>query len=92
MSTSTSDRLGTTARPPRAFSRRVAAAGLPAGPASPAPVTGDDPTRGASVLFYDTREHANAAHEAALEIMRERQPSVAIQVAASETTSVLAMA
>jgi heme-degrading monooxygenase HmoA len=54
--------------------------------------SGDDPTRGASVLFYDTREHANAAHEAALEIMRERQPVVAIQVAASGTTSVLAMA
>ncbi|GAB3201888.1 hypothetical protein GCM10027261_37510 [Geodermatophilus arenarius] len=42
MSTSTSDRPHTAARPPRAFSRRVAAAGLPAGPAIPAPVTEDD--------------------------------------------------
>ena len=54
--------------------------------------SGDDPTRGASVLFCDTREHANAAHEAALAIMRERQPNVAVRVAASGTTAVLAMA
>ena len=52
----------------------------------------DDPTRGASVLFCDTREHANAAHEAALAVMREHEPNVAVRVAASGTTSVLAMA
>ena len=52
----------------------------------------DDPTRGASVLFCDDREHAAAAHEAALAVMREHQPNVAVRVAASGTTSVLAMA
>ncbi len=52
----------------------------------------DDPTRGASVLFCDTREHAVAAHEAALAVMREHQPNVAVRVAASGQTSVLAMA
>ncbi len=52
----------------------------------------DDPTRGASVLFCDDREHALAAHEAALAVMREHQPNVAVRVAASGTTSVLAMA
>ena len=52
----------------------------------------DDPTRGASVLFCDTREHAAAAHDAALAVVRERQPNVAVRVAASGTTAVLAMA
>lgn len=52
----------------------------------------DDPTRGASVLFCDTREHAHAAHEAALAVVRERQPSVTVRDAASGKTSVLAMA
>ena len=52
----------------------------------------DDPTRGASILFCDTREHAVAAHEAALAVMREHQPNVAVRVAASGQTSVLAMA
>ena len=52
----------------------------------------DDPTRGASVLFCDTQEHAAAAHEAALAVMREHRPNVAVRVAASGTTSVLAMA
>ncbi len=52
----------------------------------------EDQTRGASVLFFDNREHAHAAHEAALAVMRERQPNVAVRVAASGTTSVLAMA
>ena len=52
----------------------------------------DDPTRGASVLFCDTREHAAAAHEAALAVLREHQPNVAVRVAASGQTSVLAMA
>ncbi|MGY1792396.1 DUF6544 family protein [Geodermatophilus sp. SYSU D00525] len=42
MGTSTSDRPRTTARPPSAFTRRVAAAGLRAGPVDPAPVTQDD--------------------------------------------------
>jgi heme-degrading monooxygenase HmoA len=54
--------------------------------------SGDDPSRGASVLFCDTREHAAAAHEAALAVLREHQPNVAVRVAASGTTSVLAMA
>ena len=52
----------------------------------------DDPTRGASVLFCDTREHAAAAHEAALAVLREHQPNVAVRVAASGETSLLAMA
>jgi hypothetical protein len=52
----------------------------------------DDPTRGASVLFCDTREHAAAVHEATLAIMRKNQPHVMVRVAGSGTTSVLAMA
>jgi heme-degrading monooxygenase HmoA len=52
----------------------------------------DDPTRGASVLFCDTRESAAAAHKAWLAIMRERRPQSPVRVAASGTTSVLAMA
>ena len=52
----------------------------------------DDQTRGVSVTFYDTREHAIAAHEAALAIMHKHQPHVAARVAASGQTAVLAMA
>jgi heme-degrading monooxygenase HmoA len=52
----------------------------------------DDPTRGASVTFFDNREHAQAAHEAALAVMKKQQPNVAIRVAASGQTSILAMA
>jgi heme-degrading monooxygenase HmoA len=52
----------------------------------------EDQTRGASVLFFDTREHANAAHEVVLAIMRKHQPDVAVRVAASGQTAVLAMA
>ena len=52
----------------------------------------DDPTRGASVLFCDTREHAAAVHEMTAAIMKKQQPNVAIRVAASGTTAVLAMA
>jgi heme-degrading monooxygenase HmoA len=52
----------------------------------------DDQTRGASVLFFDNREHAQAAHGAALAIMREHQPNVAVRVEASGQTTVLAMA
>jgi heme-degrading monooxygenase HmoA len=52
----------------------------------------DDPTRGASVLFCDTREHAAAAHEAALAVLREHQPNVTVRVAASGKTAILAMA
>ena len=44
------------------------------------------------MLFCDTKEHAAAAHEAALAVMRERQPNVAVRVAASGTSAVLAMA
>src|SRR4051794_6549277 len=51
----------------------------------------DDQTRGASVTFYDTREQANSAHEAALAIMHKYQPDVAVRVAASGQTAVLAM-
>jgi hypothetical protein len=42
MSTSTSDRVRTPARPPRAFTRRLAAAGLPTGPVPADPVTEAD--------------------------------------------------
>jgi hypothetical protein len=52
----------------------------------------DDPTRGASVLFYDNRENAAAAHDVSLPIVRERRPESPIRVAASGMTSVLAMA
>ena len=54
--------------------------------------SGDNPTLGASVLFCDTREHAAAVHEMTAAIMKKQQPNVAIRVAASGTTSVLAMA
>jgi heme-degrading monooxygenase HmoA len=52
----------------------------------------DDPTRGASILFCDTRENATAAHEASLAIMRERRPETSVRVAASGKTAILAMA
>ena len=52
----------------------------------------DDQTRGASVMFFDSREHAQAAHEAALAIMHKHLPGVTVRVAASGQTSVLAMA
>ena len=52
----------------------------------------EDPTRGASVLFCDTQEHAVAAHEAALAVMRGHQPNAAVRVAASGQTAILAMA
>ena len=52
----------------------------------------DDLTRGASVLFFDNREHADAANEATLTIMKKQQPNVTVRVAASGTTTVLSMA
>jgi hypothetical protein len=52
----------------------------------------DDPTRGASILFCDTRENATAAHEASLAIMRERRPETSVRVAASGKTAILVMA
>jgi quinol monooxygenase YgiN len=52
----------------------------------------DDQTRGASVLFFDNREHAVAAHEAGVATMHKRLPGVSIRVAASGQTAVLAMA
>ena len=52
----------------------------------------DDPALGTSVLFCDTREHAAAVHEMTTAIMKKQQPNVAIRVAASGTTAVLAMA
>jgi hypothetical protein len=52
----------------------------------------EDQTRGASVLFFDNREHASAAHDAGLAIMQKHLPNVTIRVAASGTTAVLAMA
>src|SRR5215213_1545767 len=42
--------------------------------------SGDDPTRGASILFCDTRENAAAVHEATLAIMRQNQPHVIVRV------------
>ena len=54
--------------------------------------SGDNPALGASVLFCDTREHAAAVHEMTAAIMKKQQPNVAIRVAASGTTAVLAMA
>jgi hypothetical protein len=42
MTTSRSDRMAVGARPPRAFARRVAAAGLPPTPGDPSLVTEDD--------------------------------------------------
>jgi heme-degrading monooxygenase HmoA len=54
--------------------------------------SGDNPSLGASVLFCDTREHASAVHETTAAIMKKQQPNVAIRVAASGTTAVLAMA
>ena len=52
----------------------------------------DNPALGASVLFCDTREHAAAVHEMTADIMKKQQPNVAVRVAASGPTSVLAMA
>ena len=52
----------------------------------------DDQSRGASVLFCDTREHAQAAHETTMAIMQKHQPNVTVRVAASGQTSVMAMA
>lgn len=52
----------------------------------------ENQTRGASVLFFDNREHAQAAHEAALAIMHKHLPGVTVRVAASGQTAVLAMA
>ena len=52
--------------------------------------SGDNPAP--SVLFCDTREHAAAVHEMTAAIMKKQQPNVAIRVAASGTTAVLAMA
>src|SRR3954447_1354021 len=43
----------------------------------------DDPSRGASILFFDNREHAVAAHEAALAVMHKHQPNITVRVAAS---------
>jgi heme-degrading monooxygenase HmoA len=51
----------------------------------------DDPTRGAAVLFCETKEQAHAVHEATMAISRRNQPNIAVQVAASGTTTVLAM-
>ncbi|MBL6080646.1 hypothetical protein JMJ56_21745 [Belnapia sp. T18] len=52
----------------------------------------DDQTREATVLFFDNREHAQAAHEAALAVMHKHLPGATVRVAASGETSVLAMA
>jgi heme-degrading monooxygenase HmoA len=52
----------------------------------------DNPSLGASILFCDTREHAAAMHEMTAAIMKKQQPNVAIRVAASGTTAILAMA
>ena len=52
----------------------------------------EEPHRTASVLFFDNREHAAAAHEAALAVLHKHQPNVTNRVAASGQTAVLAMA
>lgn len=51
-----------------------------------------DKNRGCSVLFFDTKEHAHAAHEANLAILRERQPQVRLSVVGDGQTHVLATA
>lgn len=52
----------------------------------------EDRSRRASVLFCDTREQAEAAHETSMAIMRKHQPNITVRVAASGKTAVLAMA
>jgi heme-degrading monooxygenase HmoA len=52
----------------------------------------DDPTRGASVLLYDSREYAQAAHEVTSAIAQQGHPQVTVRVVASGETVVLAMA
>jgi heme-degrading monooxygenase HmoA len=52
----------------------------------------DDPTRGASVLFCDTQEHAAAVHEEAMAISRKNQPNIALRMGTSGKTAILAMA
>jgi len=52
----------------------------------------DDQTCGASVMFFDSREHAQQAHEATMVIANEQQPNVKLRVAASGQTAVLATA
>jgi heme-degrading monooxygenase HmoA len=52
----------------------------------------DDPTRSASILFFDTREHANTAHEAAMAVLQKHRPNLTVRVAASGKTAILAMA
>lgn len=54
--------------------------------------SGDSPSLGASVLFCDTREHASAVHETTAALLKKQQPNVAVRVAASGKTAVLAMA
>jgi heme-degrading monooxygenase HmoA len=51
----------------------------------------DDPTRGAMVLFCDTKEQANAVHEATSTMAGKDQPDIRLRVAASGQTAVLAM-
>jgi hypothetical protein len=53
--------------------------------------SGENPALGASVLFCDTRVHATAIHEITAAIMKKQQPNVAIRVAGSGQTAVLAM-
>lgn len=50
----------------------------------------DDPTRGAAVLFCDTKEEAMAVHETTLAISRRNLPNVRPRVAASGQTAILA--
>jgi heme-degrading monooxygenase HmoA/quinol monooxygenase YgiN len=51
----------------------------------------EDPTRGAMVLFCDTKEQANAVHEATATMAGKDQPDILLRVAASGYTAVLAM-
>jgi len=52
----------------------------------------EDTTRAASVLFCDTREHATAAHQAALAATHKNDKQIIVRVAASGQTAVLGMA
>ncbi|MBL6081754.1 hypothetical protein JMJ56_27610 [Belnapia sp. T18] len=54
--------------------------------------SGEDESRGCGVVFFDTKQQANEAHEANLTILRELQPNVRLRVVGSGQTRILAMA
>lgn len=51
----------------------------------------DDPFRGASVLFCDTEEQANAVHDTTRAISARNQPQIDLRVVATGWTTLLAM-